>query len=492
MFDSVSAALHRLAAAVDELCALDLTLLDRDELLTLLRDFESQRRRLPVMDHRLIAEIEQRGVAGELCARDTPTLLRDVLRLSPHEARQRVRAAVDLGPRHTLTGAPLDPLFAQVAAAQAAGTMSPDQARVVVHAVDKLPPPIKAEHGAGVEHRLVDEATRFDPETLAKLARHIGDRLDPDGTLADDAEHQRRRTATLVANRDGSGELRAHLTPSVFAHWQAVLDPLACPRPADADGRDTRTPGERMHDALADAAHRLLAGTALPATGGTPATVLITMTLDQLETRTGLVTTSHGGAISVDDALRIGGEATIVPVIIDRAGVLSYGRKRRIATAAQRDVLAARDGGCCFPGCDAPPGWTQAHHVVEWIHGGTTDIQNLCLLCGYHHREFEKRGWTVTMKDGHPWWIPPAHIDPVRTPIRNTMHGSDLGSYVDAASVGERERIEPGAIDDQERWTPPGTPYVTAARCVPRRSPSARATRAAPAGAGSPAPCSPS
>jgi len=25
------------------------------------------------------------------------------------------------------------------------------------------------------------------------------------------------------------------------------------------------------------------------------------------------------------------------------------------------------------------------------------------------------------MKHGKPWWIPPAHVDPERKPIRNTL-----------------------------------------------------------------------
>jgi hypothetical protein len=143
--------------------------------------------------------------------------------------------------------------------------------------------------------------------------------------------------------------------------------------------------------------------------------------------------------------LRIAGEATVVPVVIGREGVLGYGRARRIATAAQRDALTARDRGCCFPGCDAPPGWTQVHHVVEWIYGGTTDLDNLCLLCGYHHREFERRGWKVTVKDGRPWWIPPRHIDPDQVPIRNTMQVDDI-EQVDADSVAEQRCRLPAEI----------------------------------------------
>jgi hypothetical protein len=94
-----------------------------------------------------------------------------------------------------------------------------------------------------------------------------------------------------------------------------------------------------------------------------------------------------------------------------------------VASTGQHLALAARDGGCCFPGCDAPPGWTQAHHVLGWIDGGSTDLNNLCLLlCGYRHREFEKRGWAVVMKDGLPWWTPPPRIDPEQAPVRNAMH----------------------------------------------------------------------
>ena len=121
---AVEAALGQLSAAVDALTGLDLTRLDRDDLLSLLRGLETQRRRLPVVDHALVAELDQRGVAGELAARDTKTLLRDVLRLSSRQAKARCTAAVDLGPRRGLTGEALAPPLPAVAAAQAHGVIS--------------------------------------------------------------------------------------------------------------------------------------------------------------------------------------------------------------------------------------------------------------------------------------------------------------------------------------------------------------------------------
>jgi len=417
----VAALLDQLCTTMDALIALDLTRLSRDELLELLRGVETQHRRLPVVDHALIAELDHRGAAGELMARDTASLLHEVLRVAPAEAKARCAAAVDLGPGRSFTGQPQPPLLPMVAAAQADGSISVEHAKVIRGVIAELPKDVEVEHGAAVEARLVEEAHRFDPNMLATLARRVVALLNPDGVLADDVEHDRRRHATLSGNRDGSGELRAHLTPVALAQWQAVLDPLAAPKPSDADGPDVRSPGQRMHDALADAAHKLLASGDLPPGGGVPATVLLTMTLDQLETRTGHVTTAHGGTISVHEALKQAGDANVIPVVLDSKGILAYGQSRRTATAAQRLALAARDGGCCFPGCDAPPGWTQVHHILNWAFGGGTDLINLCLLCGFHHREHEKRGWQVTIRNGQPWWTPPAHIDPDRTPIRNTI-----------------------------------------------------------------------
>jgi Domain of unknown function (DUF222) len=83
---SVEVAVKALADAVDGLLAVDLTTASRDELLDLARGLEGQRRRLPVADHALVAELEQRGVAGELACRSTAALLRQLLRLSPGQA----------------------------------------------------------------------------------------------------------------------------------------------------------------------------------------------------------------------------------------------------------------------------------------------------------------------------------------------------------------------------------------------------------------------
>jgi len=70
--------------------------------------------------------------------------------------------------------------------------------------------------------------------------------------------------------------------------------------------------------------------------------------------------------------------------------------------------------------CDAPPEHTQRHHIIAWSRGGDTDLDNLTLLCGFHHREFENLGWTCSIRKGLPQWRPPPWIDPTQTPRINT------------------------------------------------------------------------
>ena len=136
-----------------------------------------------------------------------------------------------------------------------------------------------------------------------------------------------------------------------------------------------------------------------------------------------MAATDHG-PITVTEALRLAAEADIIPVVLtDTGGITCYGRTRRTASPTQRHALNARDRGCTFPGCDTPPAWTQTHHITAWADGGETNLDNLTLVCGYHHREFQRQGWTCHLDHGAPWWTPPAWIDPTRTPRQNhTRH----------------------------------------------------------------------
>jgi hypothetical protein len=80
---------------------------------------------------------------------------------------------------------------------------------------------------------------------------------------------------------------------------------------------------------------------------------------------------------------------------------LRVGRAGREPTLAMVRALRHRDRGCVFPGCGSRR-FTQAHHIRWWSRGGRTDIENLVLLCHFHHTLVHEHGWRITRPPGGP------------------------------------------------------------------------------------------
>jgi 5-methylcytosine-specific restriction protein A len=72
----------------------------------------------------------------------------------------------------------------------------------------------------------------------------------------------------------------------------------------------------------------------------------------------------------------------------------------RIATEAQYRALVVRDGGCAVRGCDRPASWCSPHHVIPWQHGGSTDLDDLVLMCEAHHHALHDRERQLPLRDG--------------------------------------------------------------------------------------------
>ena len=422
----VAALTRGLQAVSHELTTPGLASSTDTELLDLLRDAEVARRKLASFDQVLIAEIVDRGLAPGFGFASTRALLRGVLRVSPGEASARVKAAAVLGPRRALTGEMLEPTFAHAAAAQADGAISAAHARVVVDTVERIPAPLVAEHPdlpSRVEADLVAAAAVYDPATLAKLGRRHLDHLDPDGTLADEAHVDRLRDLTVTLRPNGSSHIRGDADAELTERLLVVFDSLAAPSTTDG-AKDTRTAGQRRHDALRSALRIIETSEQLPDAGGMPAVVLLTATLDQWDAETGLVTTGHGASITVPAAKRIAGtEAGYVPIVLGPAReVIAYGTTHRFYAKTQRFAVMARDKGCTWPGCDAPPAWCEINHVIRWENGGKTSIATGAAMCDRDHDNLDTNGWIPTMINGIPHYIPPPWIDPDQVPQRNTLH----------------------------------------------------------------------
>jgi hypothetical protein len=436
-----------------------------------LQDYETIRNRMPVIDHAAIRAGIDGDLPHELCQRSMGRVLTQALRISVQEAGTRVRAAEQLGERASMTGEPLSPLRPHLAAAQRRGEITPEQVTVVdkaLRAVDGrgFDP---AEVAAG-EQILTDAAADLGPADLRQVAQQVVDAIDPDGTLPDDQQQRERRYFRYRRAPDGSVRGDFRLTPEAGAKLSAVLDPLAAPKltsillgaqphdsacggnstadtgatgdtagagdtagTGDTAGAgdtaspaerkvtepDPRTRGQRLHDALEAVCDRLLRSDVLPDSGGTPATVILTIDADKLQARTGTGSFSDGTPVSGRMVADLADQADLAWCVKNTKGaVLSLGRDRRLASPAQTLGLIARDGGCSFPGCDIAPEWCERHHIISWIDGGATDLDNLTLLCKYHHHYFANRGWGCRMNaDQLPVWIPPKWIDRHQHPI---------------------------------------------------------------------------
>ena len=372
--------------------------------------------------------MKTRGLAEQHGCRTAAALLRQLLNCSAAEAGSRLSLADDLVPgRSMISGEQLPPKLPALAAAVAAGDVSAEHVRLIRHTLRRIPNTVDQPTRDQAEHDLVDYARELDPEQLRHACARMLMCLDPDGSLGSTEDERRRGRAFTIGRQDRHGmyPVTGLLDPETGALLRAALEPLAAPRHT-AHERDTRTVSQRMHDAVRDAAKLMLGSGELPSQAGVPATLLITAKLDDLERKTGHVSTAHGGLIPIRDVLRMAANARLVPAVFDTDGEpLWLGQTQRLASRPQRLLLTGMDRGCVYPGCDVPATRCEVMHLHDWVKGGPTNIDNLALGCDYHHHRFGE--WTLQRRDGRVWCTPPMWADPAKRPrINSVFHDPEL------------------------------------------------------------------
>ncbi|MPY84416.1 MAG: DUF222 domain-containing protein, partial [Actinophytocola sp.] len=207
------------------------------------------------------------------------------------------------------------------------------------------------------------------------------------------------------------------------ALFEKLISPLAKPRPSDDGERDLRAADQRHGDAFAELLDFTQRAADLPTEAGEPPTVIVTMTLNDLRGNGGGEPPLLNGEVptSVEEARLLACDARVIPAVLGGDGeVLDLGHAQRLASRAQRRAHYLRDRGCVFPSCTRPAHWTQIHHIQEWAHHGATNLANLALLCGQHHRLIHTSDWSISMAaDGKPECIPPPWLDATQAPQRN-------------------------------------------------------------------------
>ncbi|MET0862857.1 MAG: DUF222 domain-containing protein, partial [Nakamurella sp.] len=257
------------------------------------------------------------------------------------------------------------------------------------------------------------------------FARAVLDRLDPDGTL--DERPDPDKVELHIGTRNpttGMTKFGGQLDDEGVELLNQSIQGLSKPRIEPDGSNDKRSASVRQGQALKEVLRLFLDHGDAPTHGGERPHVTVTMRYDDLTKRIEEAVLAYGGPISAGEARRIACDANITPAVLGSGSeVLDVGRAYRLFPPPIRKALALRDGGCCFPGCDRPAAWTDAHHVLSWLDGGESSYENGCLLCRAHHTIVHQGEWTIIFApDGIPEFIPPPWIDKDQKPRRNTIH----------------------------------------------------------------------
>jgi hypothetical protein len=110
-----------------------------------------------------------------------------------------------------------------------------------------------------------------------------------------------------------------------------------------------------------------------------------------------------GAVTSAARARWLACDSRVTRIVLGPGGrPLDHGRTVRLVPAHIRRAAEVRDGGCVFAGCEAPTWWCDVHHLLEWINGGQTSLDNSALLCERHHTKVH-HGFRVERQPDGRW-----------------------------------------------------------------------------------------
>ena len=334
------------------------------------------------------------------------------------------RTGISLGPaREKLRVARALPALSLIPEAFATGEISYSKVRALTRIAN-----------AENEARLLDFARHGTTAHVERMVRHWR-RLDRGD--ASEAARAERRGLSVWLTDDGSYEVRGRLNPEVGALLLKALEVAEdqlyrAERSAGTEHRTTAV--QRRADALGLwLEERVQPQVQLVVHSFEGGEHPIQEEPEQQEERekheqeaAAPLVTEEGSRVSAETSARLVCDAEVVPIARAADGsVLDVGRRRRTVGWRLRKALEARDGGCRFPGCDSRAR-THAHHITPWAEGGETAMNNLVLLCPFHHRAVHEGGWRVEMDEsGAPRFLNPLGV---RRPV--VPASPDIGRLV--------------------------------------------------------------
>ena len=421
--------LSRLASVVEELAGCDVSQLSDAGVVEAAAVAERlARRTAAAVTDRLVVEASDRNLPHALGYRDVRGFLADRLGVGDPAIRSQIITAT--GSFTSIVGEVREPACPTLARYWVDGQIAPARARAVLEVLDQIPHQIAADVRAAAEAQMAGYGLDFTPKEITNLGTRLMAHLDPDGTVTDDTDRQRRRR--LWVNRQGAdlmSRLIADLDPATRARLDVVLDAWAKPgmnnpdddtspvgpvtaanaeQVAEAAARDQRSQAQRNHDAFSALLARVVESGMLGGTHrGLPIQVIVKTTLAELEAQAGVAQTASGTLLPIPDLISMAtrsasGVQPYLAVFAEHTTVPLYlGRSKRLASPGQRLALFAAEGGgvCSAPGCTQPASRVAMHHAAkDWAAGGCTDIDQLAPACDMHNSRVGSRPGQFTTR----------------------------------------------------------------------------------------------
>lgn len=273
---------------------------------------------------------------------------------------------------------------------------------------------------------LVGLSATLTVEQLSARSRALRDELDAAAIPLHEHEFRGRRYLRLSPTGDGMTRISGLLDPESAALVTDAFDAITAPRRGGprfversvSTEPDPRTLDQLMADALVDIVRVAASADQGRVFGQRRPAVRVLVAERDLRRGSGPAkleatgSTAGGATVSLATAARYACEVGIQPIVVGEGGdVLRLGRSQRLFSVQQRIALAARDGGCRFPGCDRPPSFTEAHHITPWSRGGRTDVDYGILLCRHHHLLVHNNGWDVRRRGSEYFLLPPPGVN---------------------------------------------------------------------------------
>jgi hypothetical protein len=279
---------------------------------------------------------------------------------------------------------------AQTAKALEAGDITVPHVELLAKAAHRRED-LYAEH----EATLLDAAATVEVQDFHTVTRRWA-LLADDVLSRDDVAFGFARRGFTLSPTIGGSAVSGFLDPEASATVSAALGTVQPPEGAS----DTRSLAQRMADGLVLLCQRSLGGK-LPESRPI-AGVEVTVDHDVLAGHAmanldGLRCDIEGfGPIARVTAERLVCDCAIARVIVNGRGeILDLGRRTRLIPRALRRAVRLRDRHCQFPGCRVDAAWCDVHHVVHWLFGGETNLENCALLCRRHHVAVHEGGWKL-------------------------------------------------------------------------------------------------